>query len=427
MNFKNLISSMLYAGVSFARGCQANLNYYHEGRIKRNGDKLRVGFMCQYIPAWGKMEPVYRAMKADSRFEVFLLCVPIGIQNNRLINPEDTANDTYEYYVNHGCEAVNTLIGRSKWLDLESLNLDYIFFSRPYNHYMPKQYSSRKLSRYTKICVLLYAYTLLEETYSSTLNKDFFRNVYLYFAENKFSMRKNINHFKLRHRLGIQKSVFRGMPGLENILKAKGAPSPAWEFSDNVFRVIWTPRWTTDKSMGGSNFFVYKDSMLDYADGHRDMDFLFRPHPLAFDNFLKTGEMSREEVEAYKDRVNQTQNVSLDTEKEYAATMWSSSVLVSDISSVISEYFITGKPIIYCASNVEVELGEWAKTLIDGCYAVYNEKELFDKLEQLRNGEDILHDKRQSLIRTVFGEHVEASSNLVIEELVKDSRLNRTE
>lgn len=63
---------------------------------------------------------------------------------------------------------------------------------------------------------------------------------------------------------------------------------------------MWTPRWTTNKKLGGSNFFVYYKLLLEYAEKNDDVDLLCRPHPLMFDNFLKTGEMKIEEIDDYK-------------------------------------------------------------------------------------------------------------------------------
>lgn len=423
MGLRDLAASVYGRLLAEARSIQAYFNFKQERRIQRTGDKIRVGFMCQYIPGWGKMEPVYNRLKEDERFEVFLLCVPLHIMNQELENKEDTTNDTYEYYVSHGYEAINTLVGKNQWLDLRTLNLDFLFFTRPYNNYMPKQYSSHEVSKYTKICVLLYAFTQLEDTYSSTLNRDFFCNVYYYFAENTHAMQKNISHFKKRHRKGIQKSVCYGMAGMEDVLRGKDAQSRSWEFSKQDFRVMWTPRWTTDSKLGGSNFFVYREALLDYAKGHLDMDFLFRPHPMMFENFIRTGEMTAEEVKEYKKKIEQMPNVSLDVEKEYAATVWNSSVLVSDISSFMVEYFLTGKPILYCASNMECELAENAKELVKGCYVVCNKEEMFRVLEQLKKGEDPLRDTREKLMKPLFGENIERIPEQIVEELFRGSRL----
>ncbi|MDE7434625.1 MAG: hypothetical protein K2N01_02200 [Lachnospiraceae bacterium] len=416
--------AFLYGDMMAAlRSFQAYGSFKKQQKSAVQGDKIRVGFMCQYLPAWGKLEPVYRLMKEASDFEVVLLCVPMGIHRQKLDDPEDIANDTYEYYKAQGYDAVNTLIGKDRWLDLETLKLDYLFFTRPYNSYMPPQYSSHEVSRYTKICVMLYAFTLMEETYRSTLNRDFFCNVYLYFAEDRYAMEKQIRAFSRRHRIGLQRSVYVGMAALADIYEAKGKHAGAWEFSGNEFRVMWTPRWTTDKALGGSNFFVYQKPLLAYADRHPDMDFLFRPHPLMFENFRKTGELTEQEEQEYRDRIAELPNVSLDESGAYAASFWKSSVLVSDISGMMPEYFVTGKPVVYCPTDSGLRLAESSVKLISGCYIAHNEAELFDILERLQRGEDPLREKRRALIPELFGEDIMGIPHRVLHIMREDGRL----
>lgn len=392
-------------------------NLIAERKIERTSDKIRVGFLCQYIPAWNKTSPVYEVMKRDSRFEVFLICVPDGMANNCLPDEEDMTNDTYEYFKGRGYDAMNALIGKNQWLDLKEMNLDCIFFPRPYNNYLPKQYASGVVSRYTKICYLMYAMTLTKEVLKVTVSKHFFRDVFCYFAEGDDVLAIHKKHFKHTHAQGLQRSVNCGIPALSQMCKAEGSSNTAWDFSKNAFRVIWTPRWTTDPALGGTNFFQYKDVFLTYAREHEDMDFLFRPHPLMFGNFIKTGIMTEEEVREYKNAAALLPNVAFDVEKEYEATFWNSSVLVSDISGILVEYFVTGKPIIYCASNMKLHPTEMLERMLEGCYIVYTEEELWSCIEELKKGRDDLAKRRKAIAEELFGTSFDGAAERIVEEL----------
>jgi len=66
---------------------KAIYNFIQEKRIKRNAKKRRVGFLCQYIPAWNKTKLVYDSMKEDERFEVFLICIPSGNHDTARLAP----------------------------------------------------------------------------------------------------------------------------------------------------------------------------------------------------------------------------------------------------------------------------------------------------------------------------------------------------
>lgn len=403
------------------RDAQAIPAFLAERRIRREGP-IRVGFLCQFIPAWTKVASIYERMRQDQRFQPYLICVPSGIQNGRLVNPDSPENDTYDYFVQHGySEAINALVGREQWLDLGELKLSYLFYPRPYTPLLPDCYNPRRVSHYTRVCILMYGYTNTQEVTRTTLNRDFMGSVYCYFAETPFAQRINIRNNWLPHKLKLQKTVFLGVPVLEQLSRCRNEVSPSWDFSKNDFRVLWTPRWTTDKAEGGSNFFTYYLRLLDYARHHPDVDLLFRPHPLAFSNFIKTGEMTREQVAEYQKCCWQLPNVSLDRQSQYEATLWGSSVLVSDISSMMPEYFTTGKPLIYCASNMELELADFARRMIEGCYVVYNERELFACLEKLKSGDDPLREKRKALINELFGSAIEGATDRILEELAADA------
>ncbi len=402
-------------------------NFRTERKVRRNSSVYRVAFLCQYIPAWNKFAPVYEYMKKDPRFESFIVCVPYNIQRHRLIDNHGTENDTYDYFISKGYDAINALIGENEWLDLKTMDLDYIFYPRPYNVFMPREYTTRVVSKYTRICMFMYGVELTKEVAEEILNNDFFRNVYCYFADSPYMAQLNQKHLPLGHKRGMQKSVYLGVPGITMILDSKDEKNNAWDFAKDhkdSLRVMWTPRWTTDLNLGGSNFFVYKDLLIAYAKEHPDVDFLFRPHPLALDNFLKTGEMTEDEIRDFIRECDNTPNISLDQEQEYVASFWNSDVLITDISGVLPEYFITGKPVIYCASNMILQLLEHSEKMIDACYTANKPEELFYYLNELKEKRDPLASKRQKLAKELFGESTEHVVGAILDFLAepKNSR-----
>jgi len=384
--------------------------------------KIKVGFMVRMIELINKCKPLIDNLLADERFEVYILCVPSNIEDGRLIKSENN-NDIYEYCKQFYSNSINTLNTNGTWVDIKEYDLDYVFYSHPYDSVYPHFYKSKNVCKWSKICVLLYGMLLTKEMLNIMLNKKFFRNVYLYFAETSYVRDFNINRFPITHKFGLQKSICLGMPSLQDIYSRKCLDykkSLAWTFSENIFRVIWTPRYTTRLKLGGSNFFTYYKELIEYADSHKDIDFLFRPHPLTFKNFIKTGEMTETEVLEFQSAIRKRKNVALDVEKEYVDTFLSSSVLVTDISSIMAEYFVTGKPIIYCASNMTLEVAEHTQRIIDGCYVVYNKKELFSCLAKLKNGIDELKGIRESIVTELFGDYLKCSTEKIVEEIVSD-------
>lgn len=391
-----------------------------ERKRPRPEGPIRVGFLCQYLPAWSKVSSIYEMMRSDPRFDPYLICVPseqVMAKETFAACPE---NDTYDYFVAQGYDAINALTGPEQWLDLETLGLSYIFYPRPYQHHLPAPYHTWNVSQYCRICILMYGIVFAKEDMRTALNQNFMSHVYFYFAENPFTRKANRRINPLGHRLGLQKSVCLGLPVLENLQKQKDLPSPAWDFSANTFRVMWTPRWTTDKKLGGTNFFTYYKALLDFAESHPDIAFLHRPHPLALAHFQQTGEMTAEDAQAYLDRCERLPNVAQDTLPAYETTFWGASVLVSDVSGMVPEFFSTGKPLIFCATNMELALTPDTKRMLEGCYVVNNEAELFDTLLKLKTGEDPLAEKRQRIARELFGDSSRSPSRDIVEAIYAD-------
>ena len=380
---------------------------------KAHGFPIRVGFLCQYLPGWTKVEEIYLAMEKDPRFETVLICLPTSLDR--------ADNDILVWCQEKGYPALDARNEDGSWRSLEALNLDYVFYMRPYNYYMPPLYSSWNVSKHSRICLLMYGITFSKEDTQISLNRDFMSHVYFFFAESAFIQRENIRNNRLPHALGLQKTLFLGNTALENLQMKKAQESASWDFSKNAFRVMWTPRWTTDKKIGGTNFFTYYESILDFAEENPQMDFLHRPHPLAISHFLETGELTQEQADQYKNRCERLPNVAMDTRQSYEATFWGSSVLVSDISGIVPEYFSTGKPLVFCASNMELELAPYMQRLLTGCYVVYNSQELFDILRQLEAGKDPLRQTRQTLIKELFGDLTIHPAAAIVETIVKDA------
>lgn len=389
---------------TFVSNTKAAVKLLLQRTARRAPGPVRVVFICQYIPAWNKAKPVYDKMAADSRFEPHILCLPDRFSDGVLTDPENLENPTYDYYRSQGYPAINALVGENQWYDLQSLQPDFVFYLRPYDFYMPAQYTSAAVSRYAKLCVILYGIIITQEDAELLISPQFFRNVSYYFAEIPYAARFNRKRFPLSHLLGLRKSPCCGIPAMDSILEAKDIPTDAWDFAGDRFRILWTPRWTTDLKLGGSNFFTYKDWILDYARENADVACLLRPHPLTFDNFIRTGEMTEAEVADYKARCAALPTADIDTRKEYGNTFWQSNVLISDYSGILPEYFFTGKPLIFCRSNFLLEPTDFMEEMMRGWYVVENREQLEDVLAMLRRGEDPLQEKRQLLIPKLFGD-----------------------
>ena len=148
-------------------------------------------------------------------------------------------------------------------------------------------------------------------------------------------------------------------------------------------------------------------------DKYNDVLFIIRPHPLMFGNFITTGEMTEQEVFGFKDYCNNKDNVVLDEKKEYVATFWQSDFLISDASSIVPEYYVTNKPIIYCNSKADFIYIDYALELFKHSYVVNDAEELVKAFELLYNDNDFKRVEREKSIIDIFGNIEESSKRIV--------------
>lgn len=392
---------------------------------KISGNKIRVVFICHRPAVWGSLKTVYENMKNDSDFEVYILAIP-----NKKQLPDLGLN--HEIYESEGAESFWTgddvIYGyeyeTQTWYDINKLKPSYIFIQQPYNICKPECLSSRYLFKIAKICYVSY-FTFLSNKINDDVNDecnptDFLQNLSFYFTQQKEDTQYIQNRMNLIGNTSC-KVINTGYPCFDN-LKNVRTISDNWNFpSENKFRLIWTPRWCTNE--GNCNFFDYKDKLVDYCINNDDIDFIFRPHPQAFSNWLTTGEMTEDQILKYKQKYINTPNIKIDNQKNYLETFATSSCLVTDISSIIPEYFLTGKPIIYCNKKGSTNTFIKDQGYIKGFYWVENWNELHNVLEMLKNGSDPLRETRLELIKSEFNLS-EKGAGYLIKKAIKEDYFN---
>ena len=382
-------------------------------------EKINIGFMIQCPEDWAVLESVYQTAQADEQIEPVVLLIPemefaFYIKLKKILWEK-----VYSFgQLKFGNQAIQTYDpDTDKWVDPIKLNLDYVFIPRPYETYLPKSYRARHLRRITKVCYVPYAFPTLSD-WQILYNSHFIRNVTLIFCEKKSSEKYIRDKFALTINKGDQKCYLCGYPKFDLIQCHDGKDSSLWprERQNEVFRVMWTPRWTTDPNLGGSNFFKYKDQMISWAERDRSIDMLFRPHPMALAHYVSAGLITQEEEEEYLKKYQQCENANVDRTTDYFDTFFSSDVLVTDISSMIMDYLFTEKPIIYCKSPEDANIA--VPELHDCLYKVESFNEIIEKVNQLKLGKDPKKELRKELLHQVKPDGMAADN--IIYEIKKD-------
>lgn len=389
----------------------ADANFRTRAMLKRvNNQPIHIVFVCHMPSLWSMFDSIYKSAVNDQNFKVTVVALPY----RHISLPQGQYKDDGIFeYLNE--KKINVIHGYDKdndaWLNPDTIKPDYVFYQTPYRIF-PDEWSVERLSMSARVCYLSYGTCLFRGEVDEIVHPtDFLKYTKLFFMENNDTKIFFENKFKLCKFFNIENIFLTGHPKIDSIKNNNDINGSVWkcEKQKNIKRILWTPRWRT--SEGTCHFFDYKDLFFDFCEKHKEVDFVFRPHPLSLQNFIKTGEFSANDVEKMESMYEKSPNMSLDRSGDYVDTFLTSDVLVSDISSMLLEYFVTGKPIIY-THRVDV-FNEFGTKLSAGFYWVKNVKELNEVLEMLISGSDPLKEKREALIKSLIFMPVDGSGSLI--------------
>ena len=369
---------------------------------KCTSSKIQVAFLVQMPELWIKIESVYERMNADDRFETCLIIVPAYDFANS--HEGETYGDELQYFTRiAGNRKYIIAYEDAKWKDLSGMGFDYLFYQRPYEDYLPKQYRTQNTGKYVKVCYIPYATNELKKTV--TYPADFFRNIYFAFMDNDSVAEENNENYPHR---GHTSFLSIGYPLFETCLKINA------QCNYNV--ALWTPRWSYDPYFGGSHFFEYNEYMTEWKWDERKL--VIRVHPLLWDNFIKENRLTEDEAERIRSQWLKN-GIEIDKNKSILDTYETTDILISDRSSVIPIFFLTGKPVIYCPTETDYS---WLyQKILPGFYMANNQEDLDSILKSLLNGDDPLKETRREIIDANFAFNSNATENIV-NRIAEDAR-----
>lgn len=395
------------------------LDIFEQVHNEKKERKIKIVFLIYRPAVWLSLKSIYDEMMKDERFEVIIVPIPI-----KKILPDGTekyvSEGAEEFFADFNCQVINGYnYCDDLWLDLHNLMPDYVFYAQPYNISLPKVYNSSTVSQYTNICFIPYCFIInSEDVEKSILNIDFLKDTYLFFSD--FPHRKLWLENKGRciGKLKRENIHYCGFTRLDNLGQYKQGHG-AWRLERKTHkRILWLPRWTTNEE--NCNFFRYKNNIIDYAIRNSDsVEIVFRPHPQMWKEFAYTGEMSEQEQTEYRRKIDMIENISIDESGMYIETLYSSDVLIADCTTLLIEYMLTGKPIIYCHYKRDTfnYIGE---ELYRGFYVADDWNEVRAYLDMIMGGWDPLAERRKKICNKLLPTSDDKAGRLIKEVIKKD-------
>ena len=388
-------------------------------RKRKTGEKINIVFVCHRPAVWESLHSVCDALKEDKAFHVYIVAIPNKKELPHLwLNHEIYESEgAEEFWKPYGC--INGYNYDTKeWLDLRTLQPDYVFFQQPYNITRCKEYKSWKVARYAKLLYVPYGIQVVGgDVFESVHPKDFMNCLSFYFSSDDYNRHDLLKWFeKIENR--ITKIIVCGFPRFDQFRGKQDDSRTIWKHKgeDKKFRILWTPRWCTNE--GTCTFFEYYKKILTYARNNPDVEIVFRPHPQAFFEWNSTGEMSKEDQLLFRKECEES-GVLIDESPEYVSTLKTTDCFLTDITSLMGEYLITNKPIIYC--HKKDYFTDFGKEIAKSFYATSSWDEVENAITQLKNHIDPNSRIRSQVIKDVLHLSSEGAGKRIAEFIKKDA------
>ena len=386
---------------------------------KPKKDRITIVFIIWAESMWNSLRSVYEMAKQDERFDAYILAQPhitdrMGKENQ---NPcFDFLSALYKNVIDARAD--------DGWFDLASLNPDYVFYTYPYTQYYCEAYNPANVRKYAKVCLIQYGYNLLKNaTFDTTYNAFFSKNVAIQFVSCNSAYRK------LSRCYGMKKVINRGYPKITNL------GFPRFDLVAKVRQdsckpcVLWTPRWWVVSSgrsyNDGSKFLLFYKDFLRFATAHEDVAFIIRPHPLMFQNFLAKGIMTQSEIDEFREQCASLGNITIDENSDYQNSINKASIFLADISSLLVEFFVTGKPVIFCADGKNFLPEAKAMDSALSLYHAKNWSEVEMLLDKLLMGNDEMKECRISAIQDFLPQKSMTAADAILGYICADYYKNQ--
>lgn len=372
----------------------ARLSAILSGEVRRNplrkpDEAIRVVFYFPHVTQTDNLTPLFETMHADPRFEPMILCS----RSDSTAQADSYTFFAAKYPAAKGYRVIDGGAHVNSSPSFYELDADLVFFHTPYSLNAPRPFYLRAdfAVRHCRVAHVTYGYPLLSldtksyHVYAGGHVKlcDFV------FAESPACVEPYGRHL---HKDRIRVTGYTKVDEFRRHLIDRPFEEKAADISTRL-DVMWTPHWQLPGDSKGdtetSNFLRYYQTMLRVAAGP-DITLHVRPHPLLRLRLNAMGIMKFRKYDAVMEQFRKAGAKLYPAEEgvSYIPALMQADVLISDFSSLVAEYTITDRPIIFCRTDDVWNNGKWigafGKQLIENCcYVVDDETTLESALDTI--------------------------------------------
>ena len=382
-------------------------------RHKYKKEPIRVAFVCFEASKW-KCQSLYELLSDSEYFHPFILITKNNApQNSSKPMTAQEVSDTYKFFKEKGLETFLAFdLESQRPVPVKEFEPDIIFYQQPW--YIFTSQGPVVASKFALTCYVPYFVANVSSYLEYGLR--FHRYLYKHYILNKlifdfYSKNMENNGKNLRITGHTQLDYF--YLNREKIDKTEKR------------YVIYAPHWSINYPPENYATFEWNArEILEFAKKHREIEWIFKPHPILKHRLKTQNIMSAVEIENYW---GEWAKIGFVHENgDYMDIFSKTRVLITDCGSFLTEFFLTKQPVIHLVSEKSYPYNPSAEKIVQNYYSVRNTEELKNILELVvLKREDPMREQRENAINELGFKDVFAAKN-ILKDIEADLLTNDT-
>jgi hypothetical protein len=388
--------------------------------------RVRVLFLVHLIEAWDSCHDVVRAMKASPDFDPVVVSIPRHFNGDLRLNFEEEVHRGLER------EGVEHLRLPPRHLDqaaelMRRIAPHLIFRQSQWDADIPDVFSAERLA-FAHLCLIPYETMNIvknvanELTANSAVDSTYHRRAWVVFCANTFVL-------DMARRDGAGGGAqFRvaGHPKADRLRTAQPRWPVAWAPATRSPRVAWSAHHSIGSGWTDFGAFpMIADGMLAWATERPDLDFVFLPHPaLVPYTGSSASPITRTEFDRWQTAWHALPNTATSAGGGYGSVLAASDLLVTDGLSLLVEYQLLQKPLLFFERDAHRPFNEIGEMVRRGAHTVTTVPEVRALADRfLRGDPDPNRALQRENVDRLFGEAPSAPRILaILREMIAEER-----
>lgn len=364
------------------------LNELRQLIVNKIETEIEIAFMPYKSAMWDSLDSIYKEASNDPQCSCYVVPIPYYEKNYR------GEIVTFNYEGNQFPEYVNII--PFELYNFEEQQPDIIYIHNPFDEYnkltmVNPRFFTSNLKKYTDMLVYV-PYYVLGNSESPSLNVlPSYNNITKIIVQSELTRNAFISNG-----ISSDKILSLGSPKIDAMLSLDGEQIKLPNFwSNTIFnKKVFLLNTGLADLLSVDKWFEHVEEVINYFITDKKSILIWRQHPLT-DITLKTLRPNLiNKLEDITLKLNQTNNIIIDTSSNIYPAVSISDAIISDYSSVLIQYIATGKPVLGLldAKMIEEEKTYYADYL--GCYFINRDKTIDEFIKMVKLNEDNKKEER---------------------------------